>query len=213
VVGGGALDQVDHLVYVTRDVEATIEDLNAALGVRAAHGGRHPAWGTRNALLSLGPRTYLEIMGPDGDAGGALVERPFGVDGLERARLATWAVRSGNLQEMARIAAGRGVDLGRVLPGQRSRADGSVLSWTLTDLTAWREGGAVPFFIDWGMSRHPAEDAPPGCQLKDLRMEHPDPARIGRLLEALGLEVEIGEARSFRLFAVIGGRNGEVVLS
>src|SRR5688572_11066079 len=52
---------IDHILIGVPDLERTVDDLAKALGVRPVYGGKHPR-GTHNALLSLGPHTYLEFI-------------------------------------------------------------------------------------------------------------------------------------------------------
>ncbi len=206
------LSIVDHLVYATPDVESTAGSIEALFGVRPARGGQHPAWGTRNALLSLGPLVYLEVIGPDPELPAPDQPRPFELNRLSAPRLATWVARGADLEEAVRQAKRCGLDLGRVEARSRTRPDGSVLSWTMTDLRMPRAGGVVPYFIDWGATAHPAGGAPAGCRLVSLRAVHPKPEQVRRVLEELGLDLPVESGAEPALIAAIATPRGEIEL-
>ena len=211
-MGNSVLHRVDHLVYATRDLPATVADLERRLGVGATPGGRHPGRGTRNALVALGPSSYIEIIGPDPAQPPSDSPRWFGIDGLTGPRLVTWAAKATDLERFAADAARRGVQLGAVGSGSRQRPDGVALQWEFTDPATVVADGLVPFFIDWGSSPHPAATAAPGPVLVSLRAEHPEPERVRDALSVLGVDLPTEQGPRPALVATLRGELGEAEL-
>jgi len=183
--------RIDHLVYATPDLEATVAEVADQWGVTPAQGGRHDGFGTRNALLALGDGAYLELIGPDPDQPDPAGPRPFGVDDVSEPRLVTWAIRVPDIELWVDWGRNRGVDPGVAMAMQRTTPDGSVLEWKLT-LPPSSGDGVLPFLIEWPGAT-PAASAPGGVSLMSLKLTHTDPAIGTRLAEhAISMEVERG---------------------
>jgi len=206
------LARIDHIVYATPDLNAGIDAIEKLTGVRATPGGQHPGRGTRNALIALGPTSYLEIIGPDPEQPAPPSPRPFGIDGLKAPRLARWVVKAQNLEQLAAEASRKGIQLGKVTGGKRQRPDGVLLTWRYTDPLVDLADGLVPFFIDWGDSPHPATTAAKGLTLIALRGEHPDAARVGKILMQLGLDLPVKTGSAPALIATINSPRGRIEL-
>jgi hypothetical protein len=205
------LERVDHLVYAVPRLEDGIDRLDKLLGVRAVPGGRHPGFGTHNALIALGPRCYLEIIAPDPSRKMKPL-LPFGMDALHGPKLVAWAVTGVKLDQTVKAARSRGVPLGDAISGTRQRADGTVLTWQFTNPRIVLGDGLVPFFIDWQGAPHPAAGAPTGLKLIGLRAEHTDPERVQAMLDALEIELHVMRGPEPRLTAIIEGPRGRVEL-
>ncbi len=109
MAGPELLSRVDHLVYSCAELERGIGEIEQVLGVRARLGCHHPMWGTHNALVALGVRSYLEIIAPDADHAPTSGLRPFGLDAVSRSHLVAWAA-SGREPQTWRNEAAQGRD-------------------------------------------------------------------------------------------------------
>ena len=206
------ISRVDHIVYATPDLNRGVEEIEKLLGVRATAGGQHHGRGTRNALLSLGPTAYLEIIAPDPEQPPPKEPRPFGLDELKESQLIAWFVKSRDLERLRDDAIRKGVPLGKVRSGSRRRPDGIQLSWKFTDPWAPVGDGVVPLFIDWGDSPHPALTAAKGATLVSLRAVHPDVRAVRAMLRHLGVDLSVERGLLPALIAVIEGPRGRVEL-
>lgn len=201
---------IDHLVYAVPSLPAALTEIAERLGVRAQAGGKHIGRGTHNALLALGPQTYLEIIAPDPEQPEPPAPRPFGIDSVGHGSLVGWALACEDIDAAVDGARRHGYDPGDVIDGQRTGPTGTVLRWRMT-LSA-TANGLVPFLISWDDTEHPARSAPRGLTLEAFHIEHPDPASLVPLLTALGADAEIKPAAAAALVARLSGPNGSTVL-
>lgn len=203
---------IDHLVLATPDLELGISFVRQHFGVDPIPGGNHPVYGTRNALVGLGERCYLEIIGPDLDILEIDEVKVFGIHERQQPNLVTWAVRGNDLEEFAESARGELIDLGAVAVGNRRQPDGRELTWQFTDPLAARMGGVLPFFIDWGDSPHPAASLSGECELIDFGLQHPHVGEVQKRLRFLGLDVRVEPAAQPRVVARIRTPGGDIDL-
>ena len=207
------LDRIDHMVFAVTDLDDGIEQLESATGVRAEFGGSHPGQGTHNALLSLGPRVYLEILAPDPKQSDPRSMQSLGLSEQRSSRLITWAVRAPNMDKLVQQAAERGTKLQIPSSGTRKRSDDQLLSWRSTELADDRRGdGLAPFFIDWGTTEHPAATSPKGVRLVALRIQHPSPESVQSLFDSLDVPLIIQRGPDVALIAVLDSPRGRVEL-
>jgi len=203
---------IDHLVFVAPRLEDGVAAVQATLGVAPVAGGAHPGRGTHNALLSVGPPSYLEVIAPD-PAQVASGPVPFGLDAPEvRAGLAAFAVGCDDIDAVLGDLRSAGVaDVGAPAAMSRVLPDGSELSWRLAMLGE-PPHGAVPFLISWDGAASPAHDSPRAGRLVALRAGQPEPRAASELLAALGIDVTVTASPTEWLEATIETDRGVVIL-
>ena len=202
---------LDHLVVGVSNLASGVDWLTEVFGVRPVYGGRHPRLGTANYLLSLGPKTYVELLGPDPDSESKTEQLLFGIETLVEPRLVTWAAKGSGLKELVAKANAQDVPLGQVRSGKRAQPDGEEIAWNFTDPMAFPSQGLVPFLIDWGNTKHPGMSSPAVGQLISLRAEHPDPASVRFMLSALNLDLQVDQGSDPKLVARIRTLGGDEV--
>ena len=206
---------LDHIVLATQDVQTSVDEIEAATGVRAELGGRFEGRGVYNHLLALQDGAYLEIIGPDPQQAGHEGPLPFGMHLTERTCVPHWCAKAGaEIEQRVADARAAGYDLGAVQPLGRVLADGTRLDWRLS-IGGWPPlmDGLVPFLIDWGDALHPSETAVKGCTLVDFRGQHPDPAAVQAALDAVGVELQVEQGDEAALFATLEGPGGRITLT
>jgi hypothetical protein len=206
------LTGLDHILWAAPDLGAGQEIIESLAGVAPARGGSHPGFGTRNSLIGLDAGIYLEIISPDpaqnlaGNRGGRIAALP-------RPGIATFAIRSDDLEALSAAARREGLSLQGPVAMSRNRPDDVRLDWTILHLEDSRFGEAIPFVIDWGSSPHPSESVPAGCQLRSFTVLHPEADELTRLFGALDIPVPVKRAAYPGFVAELATPNGDVVLT
>src|SRR5262245_40186249 len=203
---------LDHLILGASDLDQATEWFERTTGVKPVIGGVHPGRGTRNALVSLGGRQYLEILAPDPAQQG--VSLKYDLKSLSAPRLIHWVAFTKDLNLVAEKARSAGLNPVGPRDGSRARPDGRMLKWSSLDVVNNERVTLIPFFIQWDPdSPHPSQDSPTGCLLQSIEMECPNPASVINTLETFGIKAEVKRAKEARLRATLKTPGGKVELS
>ncbi|HIW99812.1 MAG TPA: VOC family protein [Candidatus Nesterenkonia stercoripullorum] len=139
--------RLDHVSYAVGPdgMDATVERISDALGVARVRGGIHPRFGTRNAIIPLAKRHYLEIVEvldhPSAD------KAPFGQAVRNRSQVGGgwmgWCVTVDDLTPYEER-------LGRkAVPGNRKFPDGNELTWQQIGIKGLIADPQVPYLLRW----------------------------------------------------------------
>ena len=207
-----AAEAVDHLIIGAADLDRGIQWLEQRTGVRAAIGGTHPGRGTRNALIALRGRQYVELVAPDPAQPASLASH---LRSINEPRLIGWAAGTPDIEALAKRIRAMGHEPTAPRPGSRARPDGRLLKWTTLGVNSKFAAGGVdpiPFFIAWAAdSAHPSSDSPAGCELSSLEFEHPNAEDLSDALARLEISATVRQAQSVGIVATLTTPKGAVV--
>jgi hypothetical protein len=160
--------QLDHLSYAAgpEGLAACVQRIGANLGAGFSDGGLHPSFGTRNFVLPLANRCYLEVVAaldhPAAD------RAPFGravtARGLAGGGWMAWAVRVADIAPIeARLQR-------PAAKGHRRRPDGFDLTWRQIGINDVSEDPQLPFFVAWESddTQHPSAGS---SEIRLVRLE------------------------------------------
>ena len=209
--GGSLMHKLDHILWATPDLGEGTKQMAELLGVQPEIGGKHPGFGTRNSLLSLGDEVYLEIIAPDpeqdlkGNRGEHLAT-------LTKPQLLTFAVRTFDMKRVEELVAQAGLETQGAITMSRRHPEGHLLKWQVLRLENHSWGDVMPFFIDWGDTNHPAQTTPKGGVLLEFKVSHPKYEALADVYKALAIDVAVSHSDVARLEAILETPKGQVTL-
>ena len=173
--------RLDHLSYAAGPdgLVSTARRIGGLLGEEFRDGGIHPRFGTRNMVLPLSKRMYLEVVAvldhPASD------KAPFGQAVRARSELGGgwlgWVVAVNDIAKVEARLARQSVD------GNRHRPDGVELRWKQIGVTGLQSDPQLPFFVQWQSpeTEHPSRGSSGTLHLDSLEIAG-DPHRVSEWL-------------------------------
>jgi hypothetical protein len=201
--------EVDHVLMAVADLAAAGHEMEFRHGLASIEGGRHPKWGTANRIVPLGD-SYLELVAVVDPAKAAVsVFGRWVASGVSTDHPIGWAVRTSQLDEIARR-------LGLpVHTGSRTTPGGDELHWRSAGIDEAAAAPCLPFFIQWapqtplpGQSsvRHPAGNA----KISKLVLDA-DPGRLTAWLGDHQLPIVVRDGKPAVAAIHISTDAGEIV--
>lgn len=204
---------LDHLVFAVPDLDRGITFIEELLGLKVFPGGRHLHFGTHNALIRTGEKSYFEIIAPDPTNP---KDHPLwmGLTGIRPpGRLTRWGLKHPLDNKVMDGLRAYDPMLSIISEGQREKPDGSILKWMLTPPAPFPLVESCPFFIDWSDSDHPSRQLPKDCHLKYLSVSSPRASEINDFLKQVNVDFTVEIAKENRIIADIECPKGVITLS
>jgi hypothetical protein len=202
--------RIDHLVWYCADLAEGERQFMAWMDAAPAYGGVHPGEGTRNALLSLAPDAYIEILGRDPAQPESNLDPE--IRALQRPGLYHFAMAGEDLRVLKERADAARLKGSGIVTGGRTLPDGRWLGWSLFGVRDHGFGALVPFFIDWTGSEHPAKAAPRGGRFVGAEARTPDAAGLRAVYGAFGIDIPVHEAAQPSLAVTVESSKGRRIL-
>lgn len=194
---------IDHLMIACADPDAAAAELESAIGITCAGGGRHAGRGTRNRIAWLADGSYLELIGVDDRE--LAMENPVGAAAVRMLDehgegLATYALRVDDLEATVLGLRSAGSSVGDPIHGSRTRDDGELVEWWTAFPAAPLSPDGPPFLIEhaytgaeWGRAALAARARfahPIGSPVLLVRLDiaAAEPASVAAELEQLALD-------------------------
>ncbi|HDT5145544.1 TPA: VOC family protein [Klebsiella michiganensis] len=144
----------DHAVQFVNQPEAAIQALSGQK-LNAVAGGRHPGWGTRNALSYFG-LTYIEFLAIADDAELLSAAEKFLLSRdasrllPDNEALYRVALRSDDIERTHTELHEQGLRVSPIVNGQRDDPQGNVIRWRIFTIDGDFDGLVYPFILQWG---------------------------------------------------------------
>lgn len=149
----------DHAVQFVNQPEAAIQALSGQK-LNAVAGGRHPGWGTRNALSYFG-LTYIEFLAIADDAELLSAAETFllcrDASRLlpDNEALYRVALRSDDIERTHAELHEQDLRVSPIVNGQRDDPQGNVIRWRIFTIDGDFDGLVYPFILQWGKRMTP----------------------------------------------------------
>lgn len=205
--------KIDHIVYCVPNLEKAVADLESKLGIKAKIGGRHLTEGTKNAIINLGNKCYLEILAIDHNNKEIQGPRWMGIDLIQSPKITRWALKSSNINEDSKALSKHNPQMGQVQGGSRKMQNGDTLTWEIAMPLSQPEIEIAPFITDWSNSEtHPTDNLNDQCELLELRLMHPKSHEFKNLFDTMNIDIRITFSEKASIGISIKCPNGIVQL-
>lgn len=201
---------LDHVIWAVPDLEKGAMFFEEQTGVKPVYGGAHSNGVTANYLVSVGPCSYLEIVGPK--SGSTPGELGAGAGRYSHKNMAGFALGLADAGQASNIFEAVGLESGAPREGSRNKPDGSLVAWKSAGLPGSFGEHSFQFFIEWTAGEHPALTSPKGIKLKRLILMGESAPQYERLVDTYGLPITLLEKGSKNIRLELDTPNGLVVL-